>query len=64
MPLIRVSNKTQKELERQKKKKGFKSFDQIVWNGVERLNEDKQKKNILEPTQDWDIFKKNEDFSL
>lgn len=64
MPLIRVSNKTKEEIDNLKKRKGFQSIDMVVWNGTKELRNKKETKDITEPTQDFSIFKKSEDFSL
>jgi len=63
MPLVRVSNKTKKRLDRLKKKNKYDSHDKVIWDGISKLPS-KKRKRIIEPTLDWDLFKEQEDFSL
>jgi len=64
MPLIRVSEKTKKRLDKIKNKNDFASHDVVVWKGVSKLSSGGERKKIIEPTMELDLFEKQEEFSL
>lgn len=64
MPLVRVSEKTKKRLDKIKKKNGFASHDVVIWRGIRKLANKKQRDKFFEPTMDFDLFEEQEDFSL